>query len=283
QRDGARARLAQSLALIDRLGGGSRCFGLSPHAPYSVNAEVLPEIARAARWRGLRLAMHLAETVDETRYLLHGDGPFVDFLRTIGRGAPFSAPPRMRPIALAEQAGLLAAGCVVIHGNDLDDDDVARLAAHRSSVVYCHGTHGHFARPLHRLPELLAAGVNVALGTDSGLSNLRVDLLDELRRLHADRPELDPLALLRCATWGGRVALQHEPAAALLQPGSPADALLLSAPPDAERCSAQELAHWALSHAAQPLLTFHAGSAAGPCDGLPPPLTAFLDTTLGHR
>jgi aminodeoxyfutalosine deaminase len=282
QRESARARLAQSLALIDRLGGGSRALGLSPHAPYSVNTDVLTEIARAARLRGLRLAMHLAETADETRYLLRGDGPFTDFLRTIGRGQPFARAPGLRPVALAEQTGLLAAGCVVIHGNDLDDEDIARLATHRASVVYCHGTHAHFARPRHRLGDLMAAGVNVALGTDSGLSNRGVDLFDELCRLHADRPELDPLALLRCATWGGRVALQHEPAAALLQPGSPADALLLAAPANAEQCSAQELAAWALSGASAPWLTIHAGAPSGAREPLPAPLRAFLDTTMGH-
>jgi cytosine/adenosine deaminase-related metal-dependent hydrolase len=120
----------------------------------------------------------------------------------------------MRPVAWAETTGLLGAGCLIVHGNDVDDDDIGRLVRHRSSVVYCHGTHTHFGRPPHRLRELVEAGVNVALGTDSGLSNRGIDLLDELRRLATDRPDLDPGLLLRCATRGGRVALGIDPAAA---------------------------------------------------------------------
>jgi cytosine/adenosine deaminase-related metal-dependent hydrolase len=274
----ARARLAEMLALADRMGGASAGLGISPHAPYSVNAEVLPEIARAARRRGLPLAMHLAETEDETRYLLHGDGPFVELLRAIGRGVPFETPPRLRPIAYADAAGLLEAGCVVVHGNDLDDEDVARLAARSCSVVYCHGTHRHFARPPHRLPALLAAGVNVALGTDSGLSNAGVDLLAEAGRLLADRPDVDPLHVLRCATLGGRIALGLPTAPALLQPGSDADALLLgAAPPDAETLAPRALASWAFSPSARVVATVRAGRAVSGEAAIP----GFLDTAEG--
>lgn len=274
----ARARLAEALALADRLGDAAS-LGLSPHAPYSVHAEVLPEIARAALRRGLPLSMHLAETPEETRFLQHGDGPFADFLRTIGRGRPFDAPPRLRPVAYAERAGLLAAGCVVVHGNDLDDGDVELLAARGASVVYCHGTHAHFARPEHPIGRLLARGVNVALGTDSGLSNAGVDLLGELRRLHAGRPDLAPLDVLRCATLGGRRALRLDEGPALLRAGSAADALLLGpAPADAERLAPEALAAFALSPAAGVVATLLGGrvqpGAAAP--------SAFLDSAKGH-
>jgi len=271
----ARARLAEALALVERLGGASAQVGLSPHAPYSVHADVLPEIARAARHRGLPLAMHLAETPEETRFLTHGDGPFVDFLKTIGRGLPFASAPRLRPVAYADAAGLLEAGCVVVHGNDLDASDVSLLAARRATVVYCHGTHRHFARPPHRLPELVAAGVNVALGTDSGLSNSGVDLLAELGALLADRADVDPLVLLRCASLGGRVALGQPVAAAQLAPGSEADALLLGpAPPDAETAAPRELVAWALSGSARVLAVVRAGRVVA--DASRPP--GFLDT-----
>jgi len=180
-------------------------------------------------------------------------------------------------VGLAAGAGLLAAGCVVVHGNDLDDDDIARLAARGSSVVYCHGTHSHFGRPRHRIGELLDAGVNVALGTDSGLSNRGVDLWAELQRLAADRPDLDPLRLLDCATAGGRKALGLEPEAASWQPGTRADALLLAEPPPTvETWTPRAVASWALSGAAHPAATVHGGRfVLG--RSTPPSLAAFLD------
>ena len=276
-RERARMRLAEVLQLVDRSGPAGA--GLSPHAPFSVHHEVVREIVQAAARRGLRLAMHLAETPEETRFLLHGDGPVLRLLHAIGKGLPFDAPPRLRPVAWADEAGLLAAGCLVVHGNDLDDDDVARLAARGSSVVYCHGTHSHFGRPRHRIAELLAAGVNVALGTDSGLSNRGVDLWAELQRLAADRPDLDPLALLRCATAGGRQALGLQPEAASWRPGTRADALLLAEPPPSvETWAPRDVASWALSGAARPAATVHGGRVVLGRE-TSPSLAAFLDAS----
>lgn len=258
-RDAARSRLLGALDALDALGGTS-VAGLSPHAPYSLHHEVVPEIVRAARHRGARLAMHLAESEEETRYLLRGDGPFTGFLDTLGHGRPFERAPGLRPVAWAERVGLLAAGATVIHGNDLDDDDIGLLLRHDTPVVYCHGTHRHFDRPAHRLGELAAAGLPVALGTDSAASNRAVDLLDEVRRLAGDRPDLTPGMLLRAASEGGRRALGLAEGPARFAPGSAADGLLLSGiSDDVLTAGADAVAGWALSEAARVHTTVAAG------------------------
>jgi len=274
--ESARARLAGALDAVNQLGGA---VGLSPHAPYSVNSEVVPEIVRAAQRRGLPLAMHLAESADETRYLTHGDGPFVSFLETIGRGRPFAEAPGARPVPWSDQLGLLRAGCVVIHGNDLDDDDVALLGERRARVVYCHGTHQHFSRPAHRLLDLAAAGAQVALGTDSGVSNEAVDLLAEMGRLAADRPDVPRLSILEWATAGGRKALDLDPGAGSFGPGTAADGLLMGGlPGDVERLSAEDLASWALGQHASWHATVHQGRAVFEAN----PAAALLDTLFGQ-
>jgi cytosine/adenosine deaminase-related metal-dependent hydrolase len=275
----ARQRLADALALVDRLGGGGGDLGLSPHAPYSVHGSVLSEVARAAGRRGLPLAMHLAESVEERRFLMEGDGAFKDFLQVIGQGLPFDRPPAVSPIAYTEQTGLLQAGCLVVHGNDVDDEDLVILARHGCSVVYCHGTHRHFERPPHRMLDMLNAGINVALGTDSSLSNERVDLLGELRRLAADRPDISPDTVLRCATTGGRVALQMETGPAAFTPGSIADGVVLGpAPATAESMTRQDAVEWVLRGESDVLLTVHAGVVIEGSETT----SAFLDTPMGQ-
>jgi cytosine/adenosine deaminase-related metal-dependent hydrolase len=276
--ESARARLIQTLAAMDR-SGGPRVFALSPHAPYSIHESVLPEIARAARHRGLPMAMHLAESEEETRFLAQGDGPFTRLLDAIGRGSPFLRPPGLRPVAYAHAAGVLEGGALVIHGNDLDDDDIGLLARTGSTVVYCHGTHRHFDRPRHRLTDLLAAGVEVALGTDSDASNDGIDLLREMERLVADRPDVSPATVLRAGTLGGRRALRRQPDAALFAPGSPADGLLLGDVPDDAHAWDGDLAvHWALSGDARVVDTVHAGRSWRGDDRS----AALLDTSPGR-
>ena len=279
----ARRRLAGAVALADRLGGGAAGIGLSPHAPYSVDVRVVEEIGRASACRRLPLAMHLAESVEESRYLEKGDGPFVSFLETIGRGAPFAQAPGLRPIEYAERTGLLERGCLVIHGNDLSDDDIGRLARHGSAVVYCHGTHRHFDRPQHRWLDLRRAGVEVALGTDSGASNARVDLFAEIGRILEDRPDVDPVEVLRAATLGGRRALGRDEGSATFRRGSVADAVLVG--PRVSEVDVSDpagLVAWAFSGEVEPTLTLHRGRPIAGSDDERSASCALLDTLTGH-
>jgi cytosine/adenosine deaminase-related metal-dependent hydrolase len=279
----ARARLADALRTADTLGGSQVGLGLSPHAPYSVHEDVFPEIVRAAEARRLPIAMHLAESEEETRYLVHGDGPFVGFLESIGRGAPFARAPGIRPIEYAERAGLLAAGGVVVHGNDLDDDDIDRLSRHASAVVYCHGTHRHFDRPPHRLLELAAAGVVVAFGTDSGASNRSVDMHSELVRFASDRLDVPPLLILEGATRGGLRALGLPEGPATWQEGSAADGCVLGpCPSDVESMASEDLAAWAWSGEAEVLFSVHAGIQRKPPGATPNQPGGPLDSLSGH-
>lgn len=277
-----RARLAAALAAVDA-GGGRGLLGLSPHAPYSVHERVLPEVARAARARGLRLAMHLAESEEETRYLLHGDGPLTRLLDAIGRGRPFERPPGLRPLAYARAAGVLEGGALVVHGNDLDDDDIGQLVATGSSVVYCHGTHSHFGRPRHRLLDLERAGVTLALGTDSSASNAEIDLRREIGRLLEARPDVAPGLALKAATHGGRAALGLPTGSARFARGSPADGMLLAeAPDDIGQATADEVVTWAFSVDARVASTIHAGRVLAPADGPHPRVDApCLDSSGG--
>jgi cytosine/adenosine deaminase-related metal-dependent hydrolase len=57
------------------------------------------------------------------------------------------------------------------------------------------------------VPELLAAGVNVALGTDSLASADSLDVLDDARALRREFPSLPAASVVRAATLGGARAL----------------------------------------------------------------------------
>ncbi len=95
---------------------------------------------------------------------------------------------------------------LVIHGNYLAREEQEFLAAHaeRMTLVYCPRTHAYFAHPRYPLAELLAAGVRVALGTDSRASNPDLGMLGEFRHAataHRDVPidTILEMATLRAA------------------------------------------------------------------------------------
>jgi cytosine/adenosine deaminase-related metal-dependent hydrolase len=194
-----------------RLHGGTNEFravrlGIQPHAPYSV----MPEGYRRAielAGRDLPLATHLAETLQEREFVAHGTGPQrallerigvwqEDVLRHVGQGRR----PVGHVLPMLRKAPFLCA-----HLNDLNDREIDDLAQAGATAVYCPRASAYFGATEsfgpHRYRDLLAAGVPVALGTDS-IVNLPSDA-EEGRRLST----LDEMRLVYRRDGGNAVAL----------------------------------------------------------------------------
>ncbi len=131
---------------------------------------------------------------------------------------------------------------LVIHGNYLDREELEFVAAHaqRLSVIYCPRTHAYFGHPRHPLPRLLAAGANVALGTDSRASNPDLGILDEMRFVARQFPEIASAVVLELGTLRGARALGLEEDVGSLVPGKVAN-LAIVALPDREARDPYEL------------------------------------------
>ena len=71
--------------------------------------------------------------------------------------------------------------------------------------------------------DMLAAGVNVAVGTDSLASSPDLNVVDDLRVLRKIAPDASPGELWRLVTVNGARALQCEDRAGTLTPGKRAN------------------------------------------------------------
>jgi cytosine/adenosine deaminase-related metal-dependent hydrolase len=182
--------------------------GISPHAPYTVRPELVRSVAALSASERFPVAMHLAESRDELELLAAHRGPLVELLASIGSWHPEAIPQGSTPrdylelLAEAHQA-------LVIHGNFLTPDDWSFLAERRTtmSVVYCPRTHAYFRHGSYPLAEMLAAGVHVALGTDSLASNPDLSLLAELRQIAREHAAVAPEQILQMGTLAGAEAL----------------------------------------------------------------------------
>lgn len=199
--------------------GAAWLAGLSPHAPYSVHPETLRAAVALSSQNRLPLAMHLAESPEELELMRRGGGPFRELLEELGAWEAGVLPTGVRPLDyLHTLAG--SHRTLVIHGNYLDDDEIAYCAAQRDkiSVVYCPRTHAYFGHSPYPLRKMLAAGVRVALGTDSRASSPDLDLLSDMRFVAA-RHDLCAEAILRLGTLAAAEALGLEHASGSLAAG----------------------------------------------------------------
>ena len=185
--------------------------GLQPHAPYSVSAAGYGACVAT----GLRLSTHLAELAEEAELTRAATGPMREMLGGAGLWGPELDAVYgggLSPVAWLKPSLEAAAGrFVVAHANHAGDDDVETLAATRTSVAYCPVASAYFGHAGHRYREMLDAGVNVALGTDSILCQPPGErsphgVLPQVRFLFR-RDGTDPGTLVRMACANGFAAL----------------------------------------------------------------------------
>lgn len=239
--DRARAALRDLLALPDLWHPGPLRLGLQPHAPNTVDLDLFLETARAAAARGLPISTHLAETPEEAEFIARAAGPQRNFLERLGLWDPDTPPTGVgvgrHPIEHLLPA-LRTAPFVAAHVNDCPDAALPLLAATPTSVAYCPHASDYFghtaARGRHRYADMLAAGINVCLGTDSIINlpaavasgpNARISVLDAMRRLYA-RDAADPVLLLEMGTVRGARALGLRESAFRFEPGAPLAGLI---------------------------------------------------------
>ena len=202
-------------------------IGVSPHAPYTVEPDGLAACARRADELNAPLCIHLAESRAEEEFTLTATGPLADHLKALGVWDEHITPSGKRPIELADACELLSKRTLVAHANCVSDADIELLAARGVSVAFCPRTHYAFGHEPHRFPDMLHAGVNVCIGTDSLASNPSLSVLDELRFLYQTHEGIDPELLLSMGTRRGAQALGWLESAGSITPGAPADLVVV--------------------------------------------------------
>jgi 5-methylthioadenosine/S-adenosylhomocysteine deaminase len=203
--------LRKGLELRDRMREESLAgFCLAPHAPYTTSDETLKKVATLAAELDLPVHIHLHETEHE-----------------IERSA---AEHGVRPLERLRRLGLVAPNLIAVHAVHLQPTEIELLARHGCSVAHCPSSNLKLASGFAPVASLLAAKINVALGTDGAASNNRLDMLEEMRTaallakaVARDAAALPAHAALRAATLGGAQALGLASRIGSIEPGKRAD------------------------------------------------------------
>ena len=133
----------------------------APHSTYAVGDETMHRIRTLADQLEVPIHTHLHETASEVQ----------QSVEQFGR----------RPIERLAAMGVLSPQLAAVHMTQLNRDEIILLAEHGVSVVHCPESNLKLGSGFCPVAELLAAGVNVALGTDGAGSNNDLDMLGEMR------------------------------------------------------------------------------------------------------
>lgn len=181
----------------------------------TANPDFYRKVVAVARERNMRITIHHSE--------LESDN---EFARRSGYRSHMD---------YGHQLGLLGPGTVMAHCTAADDDDIQLLAETGTTVSTNPANNATAAWGPTRVVDMLAAGVNVALGCDGTASDGNMDLLRDLRvtaqvaRNRAkNRACLKAEAILEMATLNGAKALGITDHVGSLEPGKRADIIAIN-------------------------------------------------------
>jgi len=198
-----------------RLEGRLRAWAM-PFSPETCSADLLRGLKRVSDEQGTSLTLH------------HGSGVQArkDYLARHG----------LRPTEYLESLGVLGPNVLLAHALGIDDAEIDCLARTSTAVVMCPVTAAKGGRGVGqhgRMPELLAKGVKVALGTDSPNNSNHLDLVRAMnmaaiqyKDARQDMRQVPAEAALEMATRVGAEALGLGGELGSIEPGKKADLVL---------------------------------------------------------
>ena len=193
-------------------GDGQILVDASIHGEYTSSAPLWQWTADFAAQKNLGMHVHISETKLEHEQCLERHGK--------------------TPLAILDQYGVWERGGTAAHCVWVSDEDMAIMAQKHVTAVHNPVSNLKLGSGVARVPKMLEAGVNVALGTDGVSSNNSADLFEEIKlaaMLHKG-VNLDPMTVtarqaLEMATVNAARALGRN--TGVVAPGKVADLILV--------------------------------------------------------
>jgi len=204
--------IEQSIALLEEWHGKANgriryCF--APRFAVSCTRELLEQVGRLARERGVMIHTHASENRTECEMVESETG--------------------LRNVAYLNQVGLTGSHVALAHCVHLSKDEIETLLQTKTNVVHCPSSNLKLGSGIAPVAELLERGVSVSLGADGAACNNRLDMFTEMRTaallqkaLHG--PEVLPArCALRMATIDGAIAMGLDADIGSIEVGKKAD------------------------------------------------------------
>jgi 5-methylthioadenosine/S-adenosylhomocysteine deaminase len=187
---------------------------VAPHAVYTNDAASLRQSRDLARKYNVPLVTHLAETEAEI---------------------PMSVTRhKARPVAALDALGVFSARVIAAHAVWITPEELQVLRARGVGLAHNPESNMKLASGTAPVPQYLAAGVPVGLGTDGAASNNDLDMFEAMRQaafLHKlqskDPRVVSARVALEMATIGGARVLGRDKELGSLEPGKLADVIVV--------------------------------------------------------
>jgi len=192
---------------------------IAPHAPYSVDPELLKLIAHEAFVKKTPVSIHNQETESELDMFMYGKGELFDLLENILRSQTWI------PTGTSSLEWFLpffrdSHNLILVHNTYSKPNDILFAQNMHSKVFWsmCPGSNLYIEKRLPHIPWFQKMKCNICLGTDSYASNNKLSILNEMKILQ-EHFEINFEELLTWATINGAKALNVDHIFGSIKPG----------------------------------------------------------------
>jgi 5-methylthioadenosine/S-adenosylhomocysteine deaminase len=216
-REETAASIRESLALLEKWqgrGDGRIGYCFAPRFAVSCTRELLEQVSKLARERGVLVHTHASENRDE--------------IEMVERET------NQRNITYLDSLGISGPHVMLAHCVHLDDAEMKTLARTDTRVAHCPSSNLKLASGIAPVNRLLELGISVSLGADGAPCNNRLDMLTEMRtaallqKVQHGPESLPAGRVLRMATIDGARALGLEQEIGSLETGKRADVAIIN-------------------------------------------------------
>ena len=201
----AEEEFKKAFPLEEELKNKALSYSVTPHSPYSVSPKLFNLISESAVKNKFILSMHNQESESENELFLSRTGKMVKFFKGIGISDEHlyatgkSSLQSCLPLLPKRNKILL------VHNTFTKREDI-QFAHNYSKNIYwcfCPNANLYIENNLPQFKIFIDENAKCCVGTDSYASNWRLSILDELKTISKNAPEIALQTLLEWATLNG--------------------------------------------------------------------------------
>ena len=201
-------------------------YSLVPHSAYSMSLTLF-RLLRNESLNNKITSIHFMESAGEEAFLKNQTGSLMSSYKRSGLiPARLEIPGNHTDVVLNE---ITKSGNLILIHNTFVDRKTIRMVKERENLFWClcPNSNIYIENQIPPLNLLMEEGCEIVIGTDSLASNTNLSILDELKTLQFNFPEIPIEDLVFWATINGAKALGEEEQYGSIEPGKKPGLLLL--------------------------------------------------------
>lgn len=193
--------------------GNSDQISIVPHAPYSVSENLFKLIIKHGVQNNSLISYHNQESQAESELFISKSGPLYDYFTTLGINLDYIKKTGQNSLHSTLPSFSKTNKTLLVHNTFSNKEDIlfaldyfnapGQTAMSNLFFCFCPNTNLYIENQLPDFQLFIDAGAQCTIGTDSLASNHTLSILDELKTITRNNPQIPLQTLLTWATLNG--------------------------------------------------------------------------------